>query len=191
MGLEGFVISRTSLGLRFRISNSSGFNLLDGNAAAHPSGTASNTRLAGSGCDPKPFLPVVGGHPNQMNAGFWHVSLCIETQAASRRPQRSSACRGSMGSIRRNTHYMVLWGNRIGARVSELTNDLKVDRLTRQRLAAEEGAKALEEIAKRAADVRANMARLRELRLAKEAQEVRTEISAANQSKPKPKNRFR
>ena len=38
------------------------------------------------------------------------------------------ACvRGSMGSIRRNTHYMVLWGNRIGARVSELTNDLKVD----------------------------------------------------------------
>ena len=96
-----------------------------------------------------------------------------------------------MGSIRRNTHYMVLWGNRIGACVSELTNDLKVDRLTRQRLAAEDGAKALEEVAKKAADIRANMARLRELRLAKEAQEVRTEISAANQSKPKPKNRFR
>ena len=73
--------------------------------------------------------------------------------------------------------------------MSELTNDLKVDRLTRQRLAAEEGAKALEEVAKKAADVRANMARLRELRLAKEAQEVRTEISAGNQ--PKPKKRFR
>ena len=86
---------------------------------------------------------------------------------------------------------MVLWGNRVGARVSELTNDLKVDRLTRQRLAAEEGAKALEEVAKKAADVRANMARLRELRLAKEAQEIRTEISAGNQPKPKPKKRFR
>jgi len=69
--------------------------------------------------------------------------------------------------------------------VSEITDD----RLTRQRLAAEEGAKALEEVAKKAADVRANMARLRELRLAKEAQEVRTEISAGNQ--PKPKKRFR
>jgi len=82
---------------------------------------------------------------------------------------------------------MVLWGNRVGARVSELTNDLKVDRLTRQRLAAEEGAKALEEVAKKAADVRANMARLRELRLAKEAQVVRMAISAGNQPKPKPK----
>ena len=69
--------------------------------------------------------------------------------------------------------------------MSEITDD----RLTRQRLAAEEGAKALEEVAKKAADVRANMARLRELRLAKEAQEVRTEISAGNQ--PKPKKRFR
>ena len=75
--------------------------------------------------------------------------------------------------------------------MSELTNDPKVDRMTRQRLAAEEGAKALEEIAKRAADVRANMARLRELRLAKEAQEIRAEISAGNQPKPKPKKRFR
>jgi hypothetical protein len=50
----------------------------------------------------------------------------------------------------------------------------------------------MEEIDKKAADVRANMARLRELRLAKEAQEVRTEISAGNQpTKAKPKNRFR
>ena len=78
----------------------------------------------------------------------------------------------------------------MGASVSELTNDPKVDRMTRQRLAAEEGAKALEEIAKRAADVRANMARLRELRLAKEAREIRAEISAGNQPKPKPKKRF-
>ena len=63
--------------------------------------------------------------------------------------------------------------------------------MTRKRLAAEEGAKALEEVAKKAVDVRANMARLRELRLAKEAQEIRAEISAGNQPKPKPKKRFR
>jgi len=75
--------------------------------------------------------------------------------------------------------------------VSELIGDSKEERLTRKRLAAEEGAKALEEVAKKAVDVRANMARLRALRLAKEAQEVRTEISANNQTnKTKPKRRF-
>jgi hypothetical protein len=77
--------------------------------------------------------------------------------------------------------------------VTELTkDDLKVARLERQRLAAEDGAKALEEVAKKAVDVRTNMARLRELRLAKDAQEVRTEISANNQTaKAKPQKRFR
>jgi hypothetical protein len=42
-------------------------------------------------------------------------------------------------------------------------------------------------------DIRTNMARLREQRLAKEAQEVRTEISeAANRpTKATPKKRFR
>jgi hypothetical protein len=75
-------------------------------------------------------------------------------------------------------------------RVSELTGDLKEERLTRKRLAAEEGAKALEEVAKKAVDVRTNMARLRALRLAKEAQEVRTEISTSNQTNnTKPKRR--
>ena len=64
--------------------------------------------------------------------------------------------------------------------MSELTGDLKEARLTRKRLAAEEGAKALEEVAKKAVDVRANMARLRALRLAKKAQELRTEISTSN-----------
>jgi hypothetical protein len=50
----------------------------------------------------------------------------------------------------------------------------------------------LEEEAKKATAVRQNMARLRELRLAKEAQEVRTEISTGNKAaKPKPKKRFR
>src|SRR6516165_9444418 len=65
-------------------------------------------------------------------------------------------------------------------------------RMNRQRLAPLERPAIMEEIDKKAADVRANMARLRELRLAKEAQEVRTEISAGNQpTKAKPKKRFR
>jgi hypothetical protein len=55
-----------------------------------------------------------------------------------------------------------------------------------------ERALILDEEAKRAVAVRQNMARLRELRLAKEAQEVRTEISAGNQpARAKPKKRLR
>jgi hypothetical protein len=65
-------------------------------------------------------------------------------------------------------------------------------RENRQRLAPLERPAILEEIDKKAANVRINMARLRELRLAKEAQEVRTEILSANQpAKPKPRKRFR
>jgi hypothetical protein len=65
-------------------------------------------------------------------------------------------------------------------------------RTNRERLAPLERPPILNEIDKKAADVRMNMARLRELRLAKEAQEVRTEISTGNQpAKPKPKKRFR
>lgn len=45
----------------------------------------------------------------------------------------------------------------------------KVARLERQRLAAEEGSKAMQEILDAGVAVRANMARLRALRLAKEA----------------------
>ena len=88
---------------------------------------------------------------------------------------------------------MLLSANRIGAQVTELPkDDLKVARLERQRLAAEDGAKALEEVAKKAADLRTNMARLRELRLAKEAKEVRTETSAGDQpARAKPQKRFR
>jgi len=41
----------------------------------------------------------------------------------------------------------------------------------------------MEEIARKAADVRMKIARLRELRPAKEAQEVRTNISADNEPK--------
>jgi hypothetical protein len=65
-------------------------------------------------------------------------------------------------------------------------------RENRQRLAPLERPAILEEIDRKAAYVRMNMARLRELRLAKVAQEVRTEILSANQpAKPKLKRRFR
>jgi hypothetical protein len=65
-------------------------------------------------------------------------------------------------------------------------------RANRQRLAPLERPAILEESDKRAADVHMNLARLRELRLAKEAQGVRTEILKGNQpAKPKPKKRFR
>jgi hypothetical protein len=65
-------------------------------------------------------------------------------------------------------------------------------RENRQRLAPSERPAILGEIDKKAADVRMNMERLRDLRLAKEAQEVRTEILPGNQpAKPKPKKRFR
>jgi hypothetical protein len=76
--------------------------------------------------------------------------------------------------------------------VTEQTkDDLKVARLNRQRLAAEDAARAMEEVKRKAVDVRANMARLRELRLAKEAQEIRAEISTGNRpAKRNPKGRL-
>jgi hypothetical protein len=65
-------------------------------------------------------------------------------------------------------------------------------KMNRERLARAEREAIMEEEAKKAIVVRENMARLRELRLAKEAQEVRTEISASNQpTKTKSKRRFR
>jgi hypothetical protein len=65
-------------------------------------------------------------------------------------------------------------------------------KMNRDRLARAEREAVMEEEAKKAIVVRENMARLRELRLAKEAQEVRTEISASNQpTKLKSKRRFR
>jgi len=61
----------------------------------------------------------------------------------------------------------------------------------RERLFAERAA-ILDEEAKKANAVRQNMERLRELRLAKEAQEVGTEIPTGNQpAKPKSKRRSR
>ena len=65
----------------------------------------------------------------------------------------------------------------------------KTAKANRDRLFVERAA-ILDEEAKRAVAVRQNMARLRELRLAKEAQKVRMEISTASQStKAKSKKR--
>ena len=99
---------------------------------------------------------------------------------------------GTERSVPEYTHYIKLRANKIGARVTELTkDDLKVARLNRQRLVAEDAARAMEEVERKAIDVRTNMARLRELRLAKEAQEIRAEISTGNQpAKRNPKKRL-
>ncbi len=59
------------------------------------------------------------------------------------------------------------------------------------RLAAEEGARAREDTAKDAIVVRKNMARLKELRLAKEASDIRAQIAAGNDPKASPKKRSR
>ena len=62
-------------------------------------------------------------------------------------------------------------------------------RANRERLAPVERPAIMQEIAKRESDVRTNTARLRELRLAKEAQEVSTENSTGKRpTKAKPRN---
>jgi hypothetical protein len=65
----------------------------------------------------------------------------------------------------------------------------KLARANRLRVAAEEGARAMEEVTKEAIAVRKNMARLRELRLAKEADTIRHQIAAGNDPTAKPKKR--
>jgi hypothetical protein len=65
----------------------------------------------------------------------------------------------------------------------------QIARANRLRIAAEEGARALEAAAKEAVAVRKNMARLKELRLAKEASAIRTQITAGNDPKARPKKR--
>jgi hypothetical protein len=64
--------------------------------------------------------------------------------------------------------------------------------MNRERLAVAQPESVMEEEAKKVIAVRQNMARLRELRLAKEAQEVRAETATGNRpTKAKPKRRFR
>jgi hypothetical protein len=61
-------------------------------------------------------------------------------------------------------------------------------KMNRERLATRDREAVMVEAEKRKTAVRENMARLRELRRAREAQEVRTEITEANQpEKTKPK----
>lgn len=60
-------------------------------------------------------------------------------------------------------------------------------RANRMRLAAEEGARAMEEATKEAIAVCKNMARLRELRL--EEATMREQIAAGHRPKAKPKKR--
>ena len=61
----------------------------------------------------------------------------------------------------------------------------------RERLAIAHREVVMQDEVKKAVDIRQNMARLKELRLVKEGQEARTEISKANQPPaPKPR-RFR
>jgi hypothetical protein len=65
----------------------------------------------------------------------------------------------------------------------------RLARANRLRLAAEEGARAMEEATKEAIAVRKNMARLRELRLAKEAATIREQIAIGNDPKAKSTKR--
>ena len=65
----------------------------------------------------------------------------------------------------------------------------KVARANRLRLAAQEGAKAMEEVTKEGIAVRKNMARLRELRLARETDAIRQQIAAGNDQAAKPKKK--
>ena len=62
------------------------------------------------------------------------------------------------------------------------SSEAQAARLDRQRRAAEEGAKAMKEAADKAVHIRENMARLRELRLAKEAADVRLQTGNAHAS---------
>ena len=76
--------------------------------------------------------------------------------------------------------------------MNKIASPEQVAKLERKRLAIEDGAKAIQEVAERAIAVRENMKRLREMRLAKEAQQVRTEISTGNQlTKATPRKRPR
>ena len=66
--------------------------------------------------------------------------------------------------------------------VTKLPSPEQAARLERQRLAAVDGVKALQEVASRAIAIRENMARLRSLRLAKEAQGVQAKILTKNRA---------
>jgi len=64
-----------------------------------------------------------------------------------------------------------------------------VARANRQRLAQEEGARAMEDVTREAVAVRKNMARLRELRLAKEAEQALLPKLDTSGEKKKPRKK--
>ena len=66
--------------------------------------------------------------------------------------------------------------------MTKLPSPEQAARLERQRLAAVDGVKALQEVASRAIAIRENRARLRSLRLAEEAQGVRAKILTENRA---------
>ena len=66
----------------------------------------------------------------------------------------------------------------MSARKSAEPSPEAIARSDRQRLAAEEGARAMADAQKQAVDVRKNMARLRELREAKEAADATLQASS-------------
>ena len=77
----------------------------------------------------------------------------------------------------------------MSARKSAGPSPETIARSDRQRLAAEEGVRAMADAAKQAADIRNNMARLRELREAKEAADatLRASLPASPPAKRKRK----
>ena len=62
-----------------------------------------------------------------------------------------------------------------------------IARANRQRLAAEEGARAMADVEQKAIAVRKNMERLRALREAKEAEQVRIHVALRVAAKKEPK----
>ena len=70
---------------------------------------------------------------------------------------------------------------------SDTPSPESVARANRQRLAAEEGRKAMVDVEQRATAVRTNMARLRALRETSEAQTRESELTAPPQKKAKKK----
>ncbi|MBR1168382.1 transcriptional regulator [Bradyrhizobium sp. DASA03005] len=82
----------------------------------------------------------------------------------------------------------------MSARKSAEPSPESIARSERQRLAAEEGARAIADVERRAVDIRSNMARLREQREAKEAAEQAAKQAADvsfRASAPPPKKRTR
>ncbi len=77
----------------------------------------------------------------------------------------------------------------MATRKSDTPSPESVARANRQRLAVEEGRKAMADVEQRATAVRANMARLRALREVSEAKARETELTAPAPKKAKAKKR--